>query len=391
MRLVFNGALMSIFFAVYFAAASAYVLLAIGCMLKQRREGNLRTTPLPPISVLKPVYGLDANLYQNLRSFCEQDYPNFQIVFGVADPNDAALQVIHQLLADLPERDLSITVSGLQIGSNRKISNVWNCLKLAKHDLLVIADSDMRVGADYLRHLAAGFEKQNVGAVTCLYKGKAAGGVSSVLGATFINEWFMPSVLVALKFQKIRFCFGATMGIRRAVLEEIGGLERLANELADDYMLGNLVAEHGHEVALVPYLVENVVYEPNLRSLLAHELRWARTVRSVQPLGYTLSFLTYVVPAALGLAVAAGNPIIGLSAVTFAIGLRVLMHDVARLSVDPATATHSPALYGLAVVRDLLCFGVWATSFVSRDVEWRGHSFRVDRHGQLELKEITSR
>lgn len=378
---------MLIFFVVYLGAASAYVLLALSRMRRLRTLPVPADTAQPPISVLKPVCGLDLDLYANLRSFCRQAYPKFQVIFGVADPADPAVPVIRQLLADLPEYDLALAIGGLSLGSNRKISNVANCLKLAKYDLLVIADSDMRVTPDYLSQVGQPFTRAEVGAATCLYRGAAADGLPSRLGAMFINEWFLPSVQVALEFQKLRFCFGATMAVRRAVLDEIGGIARLADELADDYMLGHLVAARGFEVALVPYLVENVVHEDSFYNLVRHELRWARTVRTAQPSGYSLSFLTYVMPAALGVAVLAPHLGLGIAALVFASLLRMVMHRAARSILEIAGPPH----YVLAVLRDFLCFGIWAASFFSRDVEWRGQTFTVDRHGQMELKEITSR
>jgi ceramide glucosyltransferase len=209
-------------------------------------------------------------------------------------------------------------------------------------------------------------------------------GLASWLGAAYINEWFLPSVLVATSFQSLHFCFGATMAVRRSALDTIGGFERLANELADDYRLGDLVASQCGRVALIPCIVENTVHEPSLGSLLTHELRWARTVRSVQAGGYAMSFLTYLTPAALAFALAVGaqHPLLAVAAVGWAVGLRALLHDVARTTVAPTQA----AAYGLTVLRDLLCFGVWAASFFGRNVEWQGYEFKVDKQGHMELK-----
>ena len=174
------------------------------------------------------------------------------------------------------------------------------------------------------------------------------------------------------------------MAVRRSALEAIGGFERLANELADDYRLGDLVASQCGRVALIPCIVENTVHEPSLASLLRHELRWARTVRSVQAGGYAMSFLTYITPAALAFALVVGaqHPIAGVAAVGWAVGLRALLHDVARTTVAPG----QPAAYGLTVLRDLLCFGVWVASFLGRNVEWQGYEFKVDKQGHMELK-----
>lgn len=373
--------------AIYFIAACGYVILAIGSVAHRRWRTIVPARQLPGITVLKPVYGLDEGLYENLRSFCEQDYPVYQVVFALADGDDPARPIIERLIADLPGRDLALVVNDRLIGSNRKIANVANAFERAKHEVLVIADSDMRVTSEYLRAVGAAFERPAVGAATCLYRGTPTRDLPSAFGALFMNEWFLPSVLVALRFQPLNFCFGATMAIRREILTKIGGFERLAIELADDYMLGKLVSDLHHEVALVPYVVENVVAEAGFKELFRHELRWARTVRAVQPLGYTMSFLTYVTPAALAVALTTASPTTAFAVLGTAVGLRMMMHDVARLILG----SNGPAVYGLVVLRDLLCFVVWAVSFCGRDVRWRGHDFTVSRDGHLESKETMSR
>ncbi len=370
-------------FGGYLLFASGYVLLAIRRLLAFKLPTNLSPKHFPPITILKPVHGAEVELFENLSSFCRQDYPEYQVVFGVATEDDPAVAVIRQVMAACPAADITLTVNGRAIGTNRKIGNVANCALLAKHDLFVIADSDMRVKPSYLQCVAASFDDPEVGAGTCLYRGRAPdGGLASMLGAAFINEWFLPSVLVALKFKSLHFCFGATMAVRRTILQEVGGFERLADELADDYMLGELVARCGKQVALIPYVVENTVQETSVGALIRHELRWARTIRTVQPVGFCLSFLTYVMPAAVAFALVTPSPARALLAIAVGIGLRALMHDAARIVHD----IDAPAHYSLAVVRDLLCFGVWAMSFVTRDVEWQGYSFRVDKKGHLALK-----
>lgn len=375
---------MALLLFLYLLAASAYVLLAIRCVAVLRHPPPPPAANLPGITVLKPLHGDEPGLYENLLSFCRQDYPDYQIVFGVAREDDPAAPIARQVIAACPDADLTLVVSDRLIGSNRKICNVANCFEQARHDLLVIADSDMRVPADYLRRIAHSFEDPAVQAGTCLYRGKPVGGLASWLGAAYINEWFLPSVLVATRFQPLHFCFGATMAVRRSALAAFGGFERLADELADDYRLGDLVAAQGGRVALIPCIVENTVHEPSIRALLRHELRWARTVRTVQAGGYAMSFLTYVVPAALAFAacVVGRHPALGVAAVGWAVGLRALLHDVARTTVAPE---QTPA-YGLTVLRDLLCFGVWATSFLGRNVEWQGYEFKVDKQGHMELK-----
>jgi len=338
--------------------------------------------PLPPLTVLKPVCGLEAELYENLRSFCLQDYPEYQVLFGVADAGDPALEVVRRLIAELPDKDLDVVVNDQLIGGNRKVSNVANLYPRARHDVLIIADSDMRVDSNYLRAIAAGFADNNTGAVTCLYRGRPAGsGFASVLGSAFINEWFLPSVLVAVTFGNIRYCFGATMAVRRELLERIGGFPALASQLADDYLLGKLVSDAGYRVELSPYVVENIVSEPDLTALFRHELRWARTVRSVQPVGYTLSVVTHALPVCiLYLAVTAAHWL-GAAAVAAALALRILMQCVTRRSLH----TGMPVRPWQVPVRDFFSFAVWIASFFGKNVSWRRHSFAIDNNGNMVL------
>jgi len=373
---------LSTFLLVCALASLGYVILAIRATLAFKRVPATASGDSPAVTILKPVCGLDVNLYQNLRSFCLQSYPSYQVIFGASSAQDPAVAIVRTLIDELPELDLELVIDAQLIGTNRKVSNLANMLGKARHDLLVIADSDMLVDADYLATVAACFGDPEVGAATCLYTGKADGGLASSLGASFINQWFLPSVLVALSFGKLTFCFGATMAVRREVLESIGGFERLASMLADDYMLGNRVSAQGYKVALVPYLVRNIVHESSMAALFRHELRWARTVRSVQPVGYSMSFLTYAVPMSLlYLAVTPSLPY-GYSVLALALVLRLWMHYAARrhLGLD------APSQVWLVPLRDLLCFAIWVMSFFGRDVAWRQHSFTIQDDGLMTHK-----
>ena len=337
----------------------------------------------PLITVLKPVCGMEPELYENLRSFCDQDYPDYQIIFGTRDAKDRAIAVIERIIQEFPRLDLSLVVDETVIGSNLKVSILASMYRSAKHDLLVVADSDMRVNRNYLQAVAGPFEDKQVGAVTCLYKGTPAAGLPSQLGAMFINDCFAPSVLVALSFQELRFCFGATMAVTREALEASGGFPALADQLADDHMLGKQVAQQGFKVMLPAYLVENRVWEPSFGALFKHELRWARTIRAMQPAGYAFSFITYPVAVSL-LSLLIAPTGTGLTAVVVSVILRVLLH----WAVHVKFRVRGPARPWLAPVRDLLSFLVWVASFFGRSVEWRKHEFSVRSNGQLMNKGV---
>ncbi len=345
-----------------------------------RRRGEAPADVLPPVTVLKPICGLEHGLYENLRSFCDQDYPEFQVVFGVRDPDDPAIPVIRRVIDEFPGQDAVLVVDKRAIGGNLKVSNLANMFPAARHDLFVIADSDMRVDRKYLRGIAAQFGDPRVGAATCLYSGTPSRGLPSALGAIYVNDWFFPSVLVALAIRKLRFCFGATMAVRRDALAAIGGFEALAPFLADDYMLGDLVARQGYEVRLCPYVVECIVSEPGFRPLFAREIRWARTVRACRPVGYAFSVIGNCAVSLAGLfLLATRGSILGAALLAMAIALRVVLHGQVRSAVR----VPPPAAFWLIPVRDLLCLAIWAASFRGRGVTWNDRRLTVRPDGRF--------
>src|SRR5271165_1516178 len=232
-----------------------------------------------PISVLKPLHGAEPGLYENLRSFIEQDHPSVQIVFGVNNPEDAALDDARALIRNFPGKDIVLVIDRRSRGSNRKVSNLENMMSTARHDLLVLADSDMRVERSYLAAVTEPLRDSCVGAVTCLYRGVSTGGLWSDLGAMQMNFGFLPSALLGNALRIGGGCFGATIALSRATLDRIGGFASFRHELADDRRIGDAVRAQGLAVVLSRYLVEAQVHEPALAALWRHELRWARTMR----------------------------------------------------------------------------------------------------------------
>jgi ceramide glucosyltransferase len=359
----------------------AYLLVAI--LAVRAFPGRRAVAPplhLPPVTILKPVRGEEYGLYENLRSFCDQDYPSFQVVFGVRGNGDCAIPVVERLIREFPGLDTVLAVDDRVTEGNPKVASLANMYPHARHDYLVIADSDMRVDRTYLRSVTAPFEDPRVGATTCLYSGTPAAGWPSNLGAMYVNDWFLPSVLVALTLQKLRFCFGASMAVRRDVLVAIGGFEALAPYLADDYMLGDMVSRRGYRIRLSSYVVEGIVFEPDFRSLLAHELRWARTIRACRPAGYAFSFVANgTVTLSAMFLLASGRIGTGTALLFLSIALRVALHYTVRSAVR----VPGPAAPWLIPVRDLLCFAIWSASFFGRKVRWRGRRFSVRPDGQL--------
>lgn len=362
------------------AGAAAYTAAAaFAVRVRLKADYGVRRGEAPAVTILKPLCGDEHELYECLRSFCKQHYPQLQIVFGVADGADPAAEVVSRLQREFPHLDLQLVIDRRQHGSSRKVSNLMNMMALARHDLLVISDSDVRVPRDYLSRIVPPLLDPDVGIVTCPYRGVPRGGLWSLLGSMFINDWFMPSVRVAALSGSRAFAFGVTIALRRQVLADVGGFAAIANQLADDYRLGELTRARGLRTILSDVVVETCVDERSFGDLLRHELRWLRTIRAVRPLGYGLSFITFSLPAALlGCAISAGSwPAVVLLAVT-ALG-RIVLHLRVR-----GTLSGIARDFALLPLREALSLGLWAWGFVTRRVHWRDDRFRVTRDGSVQ-------
>lgn len=362
------------------AVGLGYLATAVFAAWRFARRVEPRSGVHPPISVLKPLCGDEPELYENLRSFCSQAYPSVQVVFGVREAADPALEVVQRLIADLPEADLAVVVDDRLHGTNYKVSNLINMMATARHDVLVLADSDMRVTPDYLDRIVAPLSDPQVGLVTCLYVGEPARpGLWSRLGTLFINHGFLPAVLVGQLTGSRQDCFGASVALRRSVLERIGGFPALRNRLADDHALGEAVRGLGLRVALARHLVTDRVAESGPTELLRRELRWARTIRSIAPYGFAGSaIITHPLPLALMAATLEGFSWPALTALALVLVCRL----AATRLVD--RALESPRLpLELVPVRDVLSFAVLIASYWSRRVEWRGRWYRILADGNL--------
>ena len=252
-----------------------------------RRPASAVPTTWPDVSILKPLSGAEAQLAQNIETYFHQDYPGaVQFVFGVQDPDDGAIPVIRALIERYPGLELELVVNGATHGSNRKVSNLINMGQVARHPLIVLADSDVAVDPDYLRTLAGALAEPGVGVVTCLYRGLSNGGFWSRLSAMGIHDHFLPGAAVGLALGLARPCLGQTIALSRETLARIGGLEAVANELADDYAIGKAARLAGFRVVLPSMLVAHSFEETSLIEVVRHELRWARTIFAVDPLGH---------------------------------------------------------------------------------------------------------
>jgi ceramide glucosyltransferase len=330
--------------------------------------------------VLKPLCGDEFELYERLRSLCIQDYPRFQVIFGLQNPADSALPVVRRLQQQFDTLDIECVIDPTRHGVNAKVSNLVNMLSRARHDLLIIADSDIEVPPDYLARVLAPLADAQVGLVTCAYTGRPRHGLWSALGAQFINDWFMPSVYFAALFGSRAFVSGATIALRREVLARCGGLSGLVDQLADDFKLGAQMRALNLRVILSDLCVVTTVDEASLAAFCRHTLRWLRTIKAVRPWSYTGCFITFSLPmAVLGAALARFHPgalvLLGVTAAA-----RLMLH------FGPHAAGSRRERWrqlGLIPLHDALLLALWCWSFGGREVSWRRERFGVARDGSL--------
>ena len=336
----------------------------------------------PPVSILKPVKGVDGDSFENFASFCRQDYPQFQIVFAAASPSDPVIPVIEQVIAAFPALDISLVVDGAIHGANYKVCNLMHAHAKAKYPLLIVCDSDIRVAASYLREVCAPFADPEVGLVTSLYRSSGARGIGCAIEALGFSCEMVPNVMAALKLEGLSFALGASMAVRKTALEGIGGFAALVDYLADDYQLGNMVHKAGYRLELSPYFVESIMRGgETVPEVLVRQLRWGRTMRVSRPGGYLASGITLPFPGALLALAVSGFSWYGVAAAV----LLYLVRAGVSLCYSRAYLKDRllPRWLWLLPVRDALSFGVWALSLLGNRVVWRGHLFRLSKGGKI--------
>lgn len=357
---------------------SAYAVFAAFLIRRLSKTKPPQGARFPGITVLKPLYGAEPQLAANLRSFAEQDYPGpVQIVCGVRDWSDPAVAVVRNL-SETPGSVFELAGNAPDIGENRKISNIANMMQLARHELVALSDSDMRVDPAYLRTIAACFDDPSVGLVTCYYRGVPVAGFWSKLHATVLDHHFLPNALVGIALKMAEPCFGSTIAMRRETLTKIGGFEAFADKLADDYEIGRAVRKTGAKAAIPPVVLAHTCGESSLSEVFAHELRWAKTIRLIDPIGHAGSLVTHPLPFAL---------IAGFFAPSSPLSLGIVALTLACRSLIPIQMQRGFKAEGASIalgpVRDLLSFAVFLASFLPSSVTWRGHKFRVLKNGSM--------
>ena len=359
-----------------------YYSLAIYCVRGFFHRGQTNSYQArgytPPVSILKPVKGLDRDAYENFASFCRLDYPAYEVLFAVADGNDPAVPVIERVMKDYPGRSIRLFVGSETIGLNKKVNKLCRLEREAKSDLLVVNDSDIRVGPDYLRTVVAPFQDPKVGAVTCLYVGVPDKQLGAELEAIGIATEFHAGVLVARHLEGVKFALGSTMATTRQRLEEFGGFRALADCHSDDFELGRRIAALGYVVEIPRYVVWTVCPELSAQGYFAHQLRWGLTTRFSRPWGHIGSLLTMGLPWSLAAATVAPSIWIGTAylaaylilrlALAWTLGAKGLGDSLVRRKL------------WLVPLRDALAFPIWLCTFFFNRIDWRGTSFQL--HGR---------
>lgn len=347
---------------------------------KGRRQRNSAAV-LPPVSIIKPVTRAEVGVFENFASFCRQHYADYEIIFAMSGGDEAVAALIDRLRKEFPHLRIDLVQLNQNNGPNYKVGNLMGAIAEARHDLLVISDSDMRVGPGYLQEVIGTYRDRRAGLVTCLYRGVNIRNIAAAFQALFIQADFIPNVLLDNRLEGISYSFGATICLSKEVLAAIGGLEPLLHYLADDYQMGYRVHKKGYPVVICPYLVDHVSGMKTFKDFFWHQLRWAVTQRVSRPLGYTASVVTHgVTLAALFLVLQ------GFSALAWAVFLLVLgtrLAVFALLNREVIRNREVQRYLWLLPFRDLLHSVIWLLSLVTDTVKWGDRQFRVARDGRM--------
>ena len=361
------------------AGAMVYCVLAIVAARRYRAVRPPALEHAAPISVLKPLAGLDEGLAENLASFFEQDYPSFEILFAVRNADDPAVAVVEKLRARYEGVPSRLIVTGEPPYPNAKVYSLDRMLAEARHDLVVMSDSDIRVTPSFLRAIAAEFQDPALGLATCPYRAAPGRSFWSTLEAVGLNTEFIAGVLVARMMEGMKFALGPTIAARRETLERIGGFDSVKDYLAEDFVMGKLAAEAGYKVILSSYVIEHRIGSQPFRANLRHRLRWNRSTRRSRPWGYAGQVFTNPLPLALILwAVAPG----WWPMVAAAVALRAA---VAWAMAAVLSDRLAPRRWYLVPLQDLASFLAWVAGFFGNTILWRGRRYRVLRDGRFVL------
>jgi len=353
------------------------MLIEAGFVSAFREDKTAGHAAQPPITILKPLHGVEPGLADRLAAFRRQDYNGpVQILCGARDSISPSVAAVRAMQREHPDGPIELHVDPRRHGTNRKVSNLINMMPRAQYDRIALSDSDILVHSGYLRGIAALLASPRTGAVTCLYYGIGGDGLWSRLSALAINTHFLPQAMTGIALKLTKPCFGATVALERSTLERIGGFSRFADDLADDYAIGMAVRSAGYDVVTAPFLVGHCCFEDSLRQLLRHQIRVARTIKSIDPIGYAGSIITHPLPLAL-IGMLSDSPAAALVAVAALASRVAVSRCVERRFGLPR---ENPWLIPL---QDFLAFAVYVASFFGATVHWRGADYRVATDGTL--------
>ena len=366
--------------AVATVASIGYCLLATSAAIRFARQSKFRVgaandaIDLPPVSILKPLKGADPEMYEALRSHCLQDYPQYEMLCGVTEADDPAVPVVEKLIREFPAAKIRLVLCDKRLGANGKVSSLIQLAASANAEFLVVNDSDIRVEPNYLRTIISELQQPGTGLVTCLYRGTPGRTLASRLESLGISTDFVPGVLAANLIENgIHFGLGSTLAFRKVDLQEIGGFESIVDYLADDYELGHRIAQH-KRVVLSRSVVETHLPDYDLSGFIAHQLRWARTIRASRPGGYAGLLLTFTLPWAIAQLCMFQN---SASLVIFAAAM------LARLAMSVVSSRvvlqERAAPLWLVPLRDVVAVGIWIAGWAGKKISWRGENFTLER------------
>ena len=356
-----------------------YCVLAVTAAVRHKR-GCRPSAPGTPaaISILKPLAGLDEGLEGNLRSYFEQDYRRFELLFAVRHEWDPAAGLVRQLMAEYPTIRAKLILTGEPPYPHAKVFSLQCMLDQSRYDLIVMSDSDVRVGRDFCECLAAEFSDERLGLVTCPYRAVPGKTIWSRLEALGMNTDFHAGLFTAVMMEGTKFAVGPTIVARKHVLNSLGGLERVKDYLSsEDYMLGRMAADQGFVVRLSSYVVEHRIGSEGMLQNFAHRLRWARTTRRSRPWGYIGQFFTHPLPVSLGMCLSTRGHW-SLLAITM-----TLRMAAAWTVSDRILRAGVPWL--LLPLQDVLGFGFWIAGFFGNSIHWRGRRYILNRDGTVQL------
>ncbi len=336
----------------------------------------------PPITVLKPVRGLEKNLKLNLQTIANQDYPNYQVIYSVQDPNDPAFPILQEIQKEFGSERISVVISTIEAGANGKVNNLLGAIQEAEHDIIIISDSDTNLKPDYLKNIVAPLANSQVGCVCTLFKVTKGDHWFEKMELLTINADFIPSVIFAEVTGASNACLGPSIAIKRSTLEEIGGLESLADYLVEDYEIGRRVWTSGKKMVLLPYIIDTVVDLENWRNWWTHQVYWDQNTYLAKPLPFIATILIRTIPFALLFAFLRGD-LIGLFVLIGAIIIRLITAGMTSQKMKDIEGIKS--LY-LLPFRDLIGLVFWALSFTQRTVVWRGVEFKLTSHGKMVVR-----